>query len=541
MTRLVASTLLLILAAPTWADDKKFDADARAKAVAPFLDDQTILIAHGDLTRLDVDAIAAKLTEYARPFEENVAKAKRELGDWLEAWRKAGVHDMYVVVSLADVPGQPPLLVFLLEGDGDGKAIVEAMRRNKHFEDFKFEKIGSAMVAGGPRTMARLKNLKPDNRPELAKAFAAAGDTAVQAILIPTSENRKIVEEIMPKLPKELGGEPITTVTRGFLWAAVGVDLAPKASVRVTVQSQDASSAQKLRDLLAQFFKSVGEEGPHNQKARDVLPGFDKLVERLTPKVEEDCLVLTLDEKDLVATLKPVVAMAQDRAEETRSMNNLKQIGLAMHNFHDANRHFPMVANFDKAEKPLLSWRVHLLPYLDQLELYKQFHLDEPWDSEHNKKLIEKMPATYRSIKNKELLQAGKTTYLAPVGEHLMFTGTPKTISFRDITDGTSNTIMLVDGDDDHAVIWTKPDDLKVDPKNPKAGLRNQGGVAFRNLSTSKSRSFQKDGGVREEEVGRGFLTLFGDGSVHFLPPNIEAKTLHAMFTRDGGEVIKYP
>ncbi|HEV2948997.1 MAG TPA: DUF1559 domain-containing protein [Gemmataceae bacterium] len=515
MSKITACTLLLILAAPSLADDKKFDADARAKAVAPFLDDQTILIAHGDLTRLDVDAIAAKLTEYARPFEEHLAEAKRELGDWFGAWTKAGVRDMYVVVSLADVPGQPPFLVIPLEGDGDGKGISEAMSQSKHFEHFKFEKIGSAVVGGGPRTMARVKNLKADNRPELAKAFAAAGDTAVQAILIPTNENRKIVEEIMPRLPKELGGGPITTVTRGFLWAAVGVDLAPKASVHVTVQSQDAGSAKKLRDLLAQFFKSVGEEGPHNQKARDVLPGFDKLVERLTPKIQEDRLVVTLDEKDLAATLKPVVVKAQDRAEQTRSMNNLKQIGLAMHNFHDANRHFPMVANFDKAEKPLLSWRVHLLPFLDQVQLYKQFHLDEPWDSEHNKKLIEKMPAPYRSTKNKELLQAGKTTYLAPVGEHLMFTGTPKTISFRDITDGTSNTIMLVDGDDDHAVIWTKPDDLKVDPKNPKAGLRNN--------------------------PGSGFLILLGDGSVHYFPANIDVKTLNALFTRDGGEVIKYP
>lgn len=515
MSKITACILLFIVASPSLADDKKFDADARAKAVAPFLDEQTIVVVHADLTRIDINATAAKLTEYAKPLEENLAKAKRELGDWLPAWTKAGVRDMYVVVSLADVPGQPPLLVIPLQGDSDGKAIVEAMSRNKHFEDFQFEKIGSAMVAGGPKTMARVKNLKPDNRSELAKAFSAAGDTAVQAILIPTNENRKIVEEIMPKLPQELGGGPITIVTRGFLWAAVGVEFPPKTSVHVTVQSQDAASAQKLRDLVAHCFKLVGEEGPHNQKARDVLPGFDKLVERLTPKIQEDRLVVTLDEKDLAATLKPVVVKAQDRAEQTRSMNNLKQIGLAMHNFHDANRHFPMVANFDKAEKPLLSWRVHLLPYLDQLELYKQFHLEEPWDSEHNKGLIEKMPAPYRSTKNKELLQAGKTTYLAPVGEHLMFTGTPKTISFRDITDGTSNTIMLVDGDDDHAVIWTKPDDFKPDPKNPKAGLRNN--------------------------PGSGYLASFADGSVRFLPANIDPKIFYAMLTRDGGEVFNWP
>ncbi len=91
--------MLFILAVPILAEDKKFDADARAKAVAPFLDEQTVVVVHADLTRIDINAIATKLTEYAKPFEENVAKAKRELGDWLEAWTKAGVHDMYVVVS----------------------------------------------------------------------------------------------------------------------------------------------------------------------------------------------------------------------------------------------------------------------------------------------------------------------------------------------------------------------------------------------------------------------------------------------------------
>jgi len=515
MSRMIVWTLVLSLAGPSLADEKKVDAEARAKAVAPFLDVQTIAVGHVDLTRVDMDAIATKLSEYAKGSESALADAKKELGDWLGTWTKAGVHDLYVVVSLADIPGQPPFLVIPLKGESDAKVIGEAMSRSKHLEHFKFEKIGSAVVGGGEKTMARLKTLKPDNRLELTKAFAAAGDSAVQAIFIPSNENRKVVEEIMPKLPQELGGGPITVVTRGLLWGAVGVDLTPKASLRVTVQSQDAGSAEKLRDLTAKFLLLQGEEGPRNQKARDVLPGFDKLVELLTPKVQEDRLVVTLEEKDVAATLKPVVAKVQGTAGVRNSMNNLKQIALAMHNYHDTYRHFPTVANFDKADKPLLSWRVHLLPFLDQVELYKQFHLDEPWDSEHNKKLIAKMPAVYHSSKNKELIQTGKTTYLAPVGENFIFTGTNKTISMRDIVDGTSNTIFIVDVDDDHAVIWTKPEDFKPDPQQPQKALRNH--------------------------PGHGFLLGLADGSVRFLPAKVDAKTLHALFTRNGGEVINWP
>ena len=72
------------------------------------------------------------------------------------------------------------------------------------------------------------------------------------------------------------------------------------------------------------------------------------------------------------------------------SSRKMKQIGLAMHNYHDANKSFPAQASFDASGRPLLSWRVLLLPYLEQNELYKQFHLDEPWNSEHNRKLIAK-------------------------------------------------------------------------------------------------------------------------------------------------------
>ena len=86
-----------------------------------------------------------------------------------------------------------------------------------------------------------------------------------------------------------------------------------------------------------------------------------------------------------------------------------------MHNYHDVYKSFPAQASYDNKKKPLLSWRVHLLPYLDELALYKQFKLDEPWDSANNKPLIAKMPAVFRSphIANAE---PGKTTYLVPVG-----------------------------------------------------------------------------------------------------------------------------
>jgi hypothetical protein len=79
-----------------------------------------------------------------------------------------------------------------------------------------------------------------------------------------------------------------------------------------------------------------------------------------------------------------------------KSQNNLKQIGLAIHAYHDANGHLPRDI-VDKNGKPLLSWRVAILPYIEQDNLYKQFKLDEPWNSEHDRKLSQQVVQVYQS------------------------------------------------------------------------------------------------------------------------------------------------
>src|SRR5262249_51556565 len=93
--------------------------------------------------------------------------------------------------------------------------------------------------------------------------------------------------------------------------------------------------------------------------------------------------------------LIPAVQKTREAASRMQNQNNLKEMALAMHNYHDVNGKFPPAAICDKQGKPLLSWRVAILPYVEQDNLYKQFKLDEPWDSEHNKKLIAQMPKVY--------------------------------------------------------------------------------------------------------------------------------------------------
>jgi hypothetical protein len=210
-----------------------------------------------------------------------------------------------------------------------------------------------------------------------------------------------------------------------------------------------------------------------------------------------------------VALLLPAVQSAREAARRAQSMNNLKQIALAMLNHESAHGSFPPAYSTGKNGEPLLSWRVAILPYMEEQALYEQFHLDEPWDSEHNIKLLEQMPAVYKAPGSNA--GPGKTVYLTLRGEHTAFPGKQK-VSLRDIRDGTSNTIMAVEASDAKAVPWTKPDDFEYDPEDPIAGLV----------------------GVRPG----GFIAVFCDGSVHFISRSIDKTALKALFTRDGGEMV---
>jgi hypothetical protein len=197
---------------------------------------------------------------------------------------------------------------------------------------------------------------------------------------------------------------------------------------------------------------------------------------------------------------------AENRAR-TKSQNNLKQIALAMHNYESAYRTFPPAAVHSKDGKPLLSWRVLLLPYVEQQNLFMQFKLDEPWDSDHNKQLLAQMPETYAPVRGKARDHA--TYYQVFAGKDTIFDGI-KGARIADITDGTSNTILIVEAGD--PVPWTKPADLAYDADKPLPKL----------------------GGMLKD----GFNFALADGSVQFCRKKFDDKIFRLMITRNDGQLI---
>jgi prepilin-type processing-associated H-X9-DG protein len=212
----------------------------------------------------------------------------------------------------------------------------------------------------------------------------------------------------------------------------------------------------------------------------------------------------------LVGLLLPAVQAAREAARRAQCVNNLKQVGLAMHNYASVHGAFPAPAITDKQGKALLSWRVAILPYLDQKGLYNKFKFDEPWDSPHNKPLLMEMPSTFL-CPSRATVEPFTTTYQVFTGRGALFEE-GKGTKVADVTDGTTNTIMAVEAD--RAVSWTKPDELPFDPAAPPSFF-----------------------GAGSKHPG-GFNVLFADGSVRFIKIAISALTFRALITRAGGEVV---
>ena len=495
MTKLATCFLLFAAAGVNAAGEPK----TPAQVIAPYVDELTFVVVRADVSRLNAEEILRRAEQIIGEEREPVGAAK-----FVKAHAKfteAGGKDVFVLLNLAD-GGKEFLIVVPLPAGARKQAMLEVL---KEVGDGKTVEKDGVILMGSPKALAAAQERQAKAVPDLAKALTAVEASAAQAILLPPRPFLRAQEELSPNLPKELGGGPITVVTRGFQWAAIGADLTPKLELKAVAQAVSANAAEDLHKLAGQALNGLVV-----QADRDVSP-FVQFLPMLKPKVVGDRLVLAFDDKAITSVLTPTLAKTRQAAARAQSTNNLKQMGLAMHNYHDVYKAFPPPANLSEQKKPLLSWRVHILPFIDGEALYKQFKLDEPWDSEHNKKLIPQMPEVYKSPLAKNV-PAGKTIYLAPAGPGMIFEG-PKAMTIFKITDGTSNTIMIVEANDDNAVTWTKPDDYKPQKKDPAAPL------------------LRKD--------AKGFHVALADGSVRMLSSTIDADLLWSLLTAAGGEVIE--
>lgn len=385
---------------------------------------------------------------------------------------------------------------------------------------------GNVVLVGDSATMAAMVEGNRGDSP-LRKLVSESNDISDVNLFVAMEPVRELVKQGMAfvEIP-----EPFADVQRlPDLIESVSVhgDIDLMLKLKMHVAASDEADAKELDSILSDLMvtgrgmmvAAIEEEMGNSEDPVEIASMqyvqriSEKVAGMLKPEVNGNRLTISMDDEIattgvLVGLLLPAVQAAREAARRTQSVNNLKQLALAMHIYHDVHGKFPPPAILSEDGEPLLSWRVAILPYIEQEELYDQFHLDEPWNSEHNRTLIEQMPPV---LTNPNLIQNGKTNYLIPRGENTLF-ASDEGVRLRDILDGTSNTLMILEVDADRVVTWTKPEDLDVDLDFPMDGL----------------------GSLRPG----GFSAALCDGSVQFFSTFVEEEVLKALFTPKGGEVV---
>lgn len=517
VANIIKATFLVALAIGVsthilFAQDKPSDIES----LKPIVNPTTIVIAQMDMQRMTLP----------RAVQEAIAANKdaQPLLEWIDSLKTTFspmTNDrLTLVVDVPFTEGQAPLRFIARK-----PANLDMAKLNEGLAAFRFSpaEIQGDHIATAPIGVLAESNkllvssaTLPINDQAISAALATVQEMPVQILFLPPRYLWSTYADLMPRLPDIWGGTPTTTLTDGIQWAAIGFDPA-SMRLQVTIQSKDAAAAQRLVSELPKLLQRAASM-PMVLSVKPALASI-KLDEAV---VKQDRIELTATNlQELGVSTNVVMKLLGgliDPLSTREKMNRFKQLALAIHNYESANKVLPPNQAARGADgKSWLSWRVHILPYIDEVKLYSEFKLNEPWDSPHNIKLLDKMPDIFSSFPVPVIAKAmpkGYTTILAPAGEGTMFGGN-KPVPFGQVKDGLSNTIFFVEVKPEAARPWTAPLEYEFLPGDPASDL-----------------AIGSDGQ---------FLCAMGDGSVVLLPGNLPKETLLHLFQMNDGQVIVLP
>ncbi len=492
-----------------------------AQQMTDCFDTNTIGFLHVDLQAFDLEKAFQFVDSQQHVIATTVPNGKRILSlfkasraPYLREFlrlKQAGAEDAYAIFSLVDLPVQPPAVLITAKSAEQ----AEMLKTDCGFPCMVF---GPNLVIGSPAVLDRVQNHRLKPRGDLDSLLKQVEGNLMTLVIAPSADQRRAIREVLPAMPAPWQNFDGPLLADGLKRIVVSVESWDRSIVKLLVESENEPSRVKLMTEVSAVTRLIGS-------GEIALPPIAKnvwaaLIGSLDSKTQANWIEFkfTADHLEAIAkSLRPGIQQFAKQQSRGEMRNKVRQLALSFHNGADAENKLPGYANFDTNGKPLLSWRVHMLPWLDQNSLYKQFHLDESWDSPHNKKLISSMPAIYavpagwlENERNDELMKSGKTVFVVPRGKGVF--GQADGMLFRDIKDGTSNTIMIMTAPADKAVVWTKPDDLEVDLANPIDSL-------FTNEMLES-------------------VVVFADASVRVINNDITNEKLKALFTVDGGELV---
>lgn len=504
----IISFLLLALSDPEFAVAQL--ANSLPEIVRRQIDDQTFAVVKVNLNDPTILTIDSDLRPLWNMYGSRTQQEPK-LEPIVKLLASAGAKEVYLSACIGDWSLDQITLIIPSQGKKESDVIASLLKtivRSPALQQ------ADGVVVCGVTENSRPRKITPVDRPDLANAFNDVGDFPIQVAVALGNDARRVLREFpLPLYPDAQDPQSAHLLADGWKWIAVGIATIPERRFAFHVQAQDPAVAESLKQIVAGGVKML----LNSPFCINAGLNRDGLLSLLTPVQHQDRLTISIDKtrdgmKQLQELLTPILVEMENIARQRQSKNNLKQLILGLHYYHDKHGRFPSQASQAAGGRKLLSWRVMILPFLNENALYNEFRLDEPWDSPHNSKLIPRMPATFvSSAISREQQNRGLTGYLGVAGEKSLFAN-PEGTTIKDITDGTSNTIALIEVGPSKAVPWTQPEDLNLDPKQFLESLK--------------------------DVMPKTFIVAMCDGSVRTISTGIPAETLRRLFQINDGEIV---
>jgi len=336
-----------------------------AQVLGPCIDDQTFAVARLDITKLDLDAFFDKFLSLVST-DPNIAKHvqddrrdfQSQVGAQLNDLQKAGGKDIFVVFSVYDFPYFFVAIPIHSAGNRTElhQQVQKIVKEYFNIKDIEIHASDRLILVGLKQTITRVKTATRIRSRALEAGFQACANKTAQVVLFPSSDQRRILAEMLPQIPpSESGNIKFTTLGKDLQWAALGLDGPPSISLNLTIQSANAEGADRMLTFVNNLYSLAG----HYNEARPLIPELDQLLKSLTPRKHGKRLLLQIDsttaDSIISDILAPSLLNARAQARRYACATNLSGIGKALLIYaNDYNDQFPpdLETLISKAEMP---------------------------------------------------------------------------------------------------------------------------------------------------------------------------------------------
>jgi hypothetical protein len=419
----------------------------------PYMERSTLLIADFDLDKFDVEATSSWLNELFGGDGDGDGDAAAMARGFVDSLKGAGVSHFYVTAATRSIFDGGPVVIVPCQNPAVVQGLATVILQNAPQDPPQKVHMGNKEVlVGAAKAIDRVVAGEGFDRPELILPLAATDRLDHNIVIVLPEEARRDLIALWPdRLP---AASPLQFSPRAMAGDVsriiISLRLPPDPMMIVQVETSHAVAAGRVKEVVENLLAMAGDI----RSSIDIDVEIETVTLRASP--------------DVFAKLAKVIAApAREQASQVMVTNAMKQVGLAIHNYYASEKSLPPLYYSSPDGTPLLSGRVALLPHIEQQAMYNAVRLDQAWNSEANRQFFSTLIPVY--CQSPQL--GAKTTIRFPVYPGSLWHGQGPPKDFRDVKDGTSNTIAAINAPEHAAIEWANPQPWVLSVDDPMSDV----------------------------------------------------------------------